>query len=149
LELGGVPCCRVNAEAGVNVGGVLDGKLVKLKLTPAATPEAAAETVYGPPTVAFAVTVPVVAVPLLIVAGLPAIEALAPLPGGVKVTFPPFTGSAKALDIVTASGFANAVFTTVLWLLPPEIAIVKPRDSKAPMSVVVCCGRAIPRWSVA
>src|SRR5438045_9680468 len=63
LELGGVPCCRVNADAGVNVGGVLDARLVKLKLTPAATPEAAAETVYGPPTVAFAVTVPVVAEP--------------------------------------------------------------------------------------
>ena len=43
-----------------------------------------------------AVTVPLVAVPLLMVAGFPAIVQLAPLAGAVNVTWPPLTGSPLA-----------------------------------------------------
>ncbi len=111
----------------------------------AVAPFALAATVYGPPTVALAVTVPDVPVPLAIVAGLPAIVALAPLPGGVNVTSPPLTGSLKALVTVTLKGLVNAVLIFALWLSPLAIARVKPCDSKAPMSTVVCCGRVIPR----
>ena len=59
---------------------------------------------------ALAVTIPVVAVLPLIVAGEPATAQLAPLTGGVKVTCPPLTGSPAPLAVtVTESGLANAV----------------------------------------
>lgn len=63
--------------------------------------------------IVLAVTVPVVATPLAIVAGLPAIVALAPLPGGVNVICPPSTGSLLLDVTVTCSGFANADVTAV------------------------------------
>ena len=119
---------------------------VKLKLTPVVALSVSATTVYGPPAVPLAVTAPLVAVPLLMVAGLPAIVQLAPLPGGVKVTLPPLTGSLLAELTVTLNDEAKAALVLALWLLPPTIAIVKPRDSYAPMSVVP--KRAMPRWSV-
>jgi hypothetical protein len=117
--------------------------LVRLKLTPVVTPRALAVTVYGPPVVPLAVTVPVVAAPLAIVTGVPATVQLAPLAGGENLTCPPLTGSLLALLTVTDSGVAKFVFTAVLWLFPFETAMVKPRDSNAPMSVVPT--RLIPR----
>ena len=95
------------------------------------------------------ITVPVLALPPAMVAGLPAMLALGPLPGAVKVTRPPLTGSLPVAVTETESGLANAVPVFALWLLPLPTASVKPRDSKAPTSTVPDCGRAMPRWSVA
>jgi hypothetical protein len=71
-------------------------------------------TVYGPPAVALAVTVPVVAVPPVIVAGLPAIVLLAPLAGAGECYFTTITGSPNELVTVTANGLANVVLINAL-----------------------------------
>ena len=107
----GVPCCREIAAAGVKLGALL--ALVSEKLTETA-PFALAETVYGPPMIALAVTVPEVAAPPAMTAGLPAMLALAPLTGGVNVTWPPLVGSLLADVTVTRKGEARAVVVTAL-----------------------------------
>ena len=106
-----LPCCREIAAAGVKLGALL--ALVSEKLT-AVAPVALAAMLYGPPTIELAVTVPEVAASLAMVAGLPAMVALAPLPGGVKVIWPPLTGSLKALLTPTDNGFVKAVLVTAL-----------------------------------
>ena len=75
--------------------------------------------------------------------------ALAPEPGAANVTTPFCTGSLNALLTVVTKGAAKAVLTTVVCALPEVRVKVNPRDSKAPMSTVPCCGRVIPRWSLA
>ena len=73
----------------------------------------------------------------------------APLVGGVKVTRPPATGSIGLLAVtVTTSGAGKAVSTPADWPLPEVTAMVKPPDSKAPMSTTVLTMRGSPRWSV-
>ena len=91
-----------------------------------------------------------VAVPVaLMVAGLPLRVADAPLPGGVKVTRPPATGSLALLAVTVAtSGAEKAVSTLVDCPLPEVTAMVNPLDSKAPMSTVLLTMRGSPRWSV-
>jgi hypothetical protein len=61
-------------------------------------------------------------------------EALAPVLGDVKVTRPFCTGSPKPLATETANG-AKLPLTATVWLFPLTIEMVKPRDSKAPMSL--------------
>src|SRR6516165_314791 len=90
-----------------------------------------------------------VAVPLAaIVAGLGLSEAVAPLLGGVKVTWPPATGSEPADLTVTTSGAAKAWVGSALWLLPPVTLRLKPTDSNAPISTAAPWLRRKPRWSV-
>ena len=99
---------------------------------------------------ALAVRVGALAAPeaMVAAAGLEAKLALAPEAGAVKVTRPPSTGSPACTGAtVSASGLAKAVLTRVVWLSPPVLERVKPRDSKAPMSQAA--GRATPRWSLA
>jgi hypothetical protein len=85
-------------------------KFVSAKLALVA-PDALAVTLYRPPGVPFAAAV-TLTVPTAIVAGLAAIVALAPLAGGVKVTFPPLTGSAALLAVtVKPSGVPKAVWS--------------------------------------
>jgi hypothetical protein len=80
-------------------------------------PVALATTLYGPPTVAFAVNVPDVATPLAFEVAVftpPANVPLAPLPGGVNVTTTPPTGLFPASVTVATNGAANAVFIVAL-----------------------------------
>lgn len=95
----------------VNIGVAL---LVNEKLIVGVAPLEVAVTLYVPP-VPFAVTVPVVARPPEMVAGLPAMLALAPLMGGMKVTVPPLTGSPMPFAVTfTESRLAKAVLTSVV-----------------------------------
>ena len=125
-----------------------DGVLVRAKFTGMDTPGVMAATLYGPPAVPLAVAV-TLAVPPEIVAGLPLMAALAPLPGGVNVTVPPFTGS-PALFAVTVkpNGLVKALLITALWPEPLRLPRVNPFDSNAPISQAEPTGRATPRWSV-
>jgi hypothetical protein len=81
--------------------------------------------------------------PIVVVRGV--VARLAPLPGAVKITWPPSTGSLKVLLTVATSGAAKAVLIRVPCPLPPVALRTKPRDSKAPMSAVAPWGRAMPR----
>src|SRR6516165_2901597 len=92
-----------------------------------------------------------VAVPLAaIVTGLLGLsEALGPLLGGVKVIWPPATGSVPSAALtVTTSGAAKARVGSALWLLPPVTLRLKPTDSNAPISTPPFWLRRKPRWSV-
>ncbi len=128
---------------------LLGSILVNEKLI-AVAPLALAVTVYPAPWIVLAVSVPLVAVLPTIVAGLPAMLALAPLAGGVNVTRPPLTGSLLAELTVTLRGKAKAEPGAAPWLLPPAMASVNPRDSNAPMSTALSTLRLkpAPRWSV-
>jgi len=80
-------------------------------------PVALATTLYGPPTVAFAVNVADVATPLVLEVAVftpPANVPLAPLPGGVNVTTTPLTGLFPASVTVATSGAENAVLIVAL-----------------------------------
>jgi hypothetical protein len=80
-------------------------------------PVALATTLYGPPTVAFAVNVAEVATPLAFVVAVftpPANVPLAPLVGAVNVTNTPLTGLFPASVTVATKGAANAVLIAVL-----------------------------------
>lgn len=70
-----------------------------------------------------------------------------PVAGPARRSWPPPTGSPKALATVTVKGCAKGAPASVIWLSPPPLARVKPRDSKAPMSQALPCGRGTPRWS--
>ena len=84
-----------------------------------------------PLAVAVALAVPVG----LMDAGLPLMDADAPLAGEVNVTSPPATGSLGLLAVtVTTNGSEKAWDTSVDWPLPEVTAMVKPWLSKAPMS---------------
>jgi len=75
-------------------------------------PVALATTLYGPPTVAFAVKIADVATPLAFVVAVftpPANVPLAPLPGAVNVTTTLLTGLFPASVTVATRGAANAV----------------------------------------
>ena len=74
-----------------------------------------------------------------------AMLALAPAPGGVKVTCPPLTGSLLAELTETLKGSAKAEPAAAVWLSPLLVASVKPRDSNAPMSTLELNLRANPR----
>src|SRR5438874_8710110 len=97
-----------------------------------------------PLAVAVALAVPVG----LMDAGLPLMDADAPLAGGVNVTSPPATGSLGLLAVtVTTNGAEKAWDRSVDWPLPEVTAMVNPWLSKAPMSTGPT--RPNPRWSVA
>jgi hypothetical protein len=84
-------------------------------------PVALATTLYGPPTVAFAVNVPDVATPLVFEVAVftpPANVPPAPLPGGVNVTTTPPTGLFPASVTVATNGAANVVLIVALWPEP-------------------------------
>jgi hypothetical protein len=92
------------------------GRLVNEKFAEVA-PVALATTLYGPPTVAFAVNVAEVATPLAFVVPVftpPANVPLAPLVGAVNVTSTPLTGLFPASVTVATKGAANAVAIAVL-----------------------------------
>src|SRR5204863_3978257 len=109
--------------------------LVRLNEAGDAMPDAVAFTLYGPPAVALAVAEMLAWPPALMTALPPPLRAaLGPLAGAVKVTTPPVTGSPKALLTVATKGEANAVVMAVLCGVPLVAAMVKPRDSKAPIS---------------
>src|SRR5438067_4532321 len=74
----------------------------------------------------------------------------APDDGAVKVMKPPATGSPPTPPMEATSGDPKALKIGVLCGEPLNIEIVKPRDSKAPMSTVVLTMRLkpAPRWSV-
>ncbi len=66
--------------------------------------------------------------------------------GRVNVTRPPATGSLRLMAVtVTTSGAGKAVGTPVDWPLLEVTVIVKPLDSKAPMSTVPLTMQARPR----
>ena len=93
--------------------------LVKLKFTGLMPVGVAivATTLYGPPAVPLAVTVPLAAVPVaLVVAGLPATLADAPAPSGVKLTESPalLTALLSFSCNARARGLANAVLVDAL-----------------------------------
>jgi hypothetical protein len=80
-------------------------------------PVALPTTLYGPPTVAFAVNIAEVATPLVFVVAVfapPANVPLAPLVGGVNVTSTPLTGLFPASVTVATKGAPNAVLITAL-----------------------------------
>src|SRR6266849_1729239 len=80
-------------------------------------PVALATTLYGPPTVAFAVNVAEVATPLALLVAVftpPAKVPLAPLPGAVNVTTTPLTGLFPASVTVATKGAVNAVLIAAL-----------------------------------
>jgi hypothetical protein len=92
--------------------------LVSLKFTGLAAPAAEATTLYGPPTVAFAVKVEEVAKPLAFVMSVSVFVPLPNLPlaaeeGAVNVTETPLVGVPFVLTKAT-KGFANAVLTVSL-----------------------------------
>ena len=92
------------------------GRLLSEKFAEVA-PVALATTLYGPPTVAFAVNVAEVATPLAFVVAVftpPANVPLAPLVGAVNVTNTPLTGLFPASVTVATKGAANAVAIAVL-----------------------------------
>jgi hypothetical protein len=92
------------------------GRLLNEKFAEVA-PVALATTLYGPPTVAFAVNVAEVATPLAFVVAVftpPANVPLAPLVGAVNVTNTPLTGLFPASVTVATKGAANAVAIAVL-----------------------------------
>jgi hypothetical protein len=138
----GLPTQTVLAEAAkpAIVGGPI--VLVSVNVRFGLAPLALAMTEYGPPMVALAVTEAEAVVPPMVdvtEAGL----MLAPEAGPVKVTTPPDTGSELALVTVTTNGLVKAVPTVALWLLPLVSTILKPLDSKAPISVTPT--RLMPR----
>ena len=100
----------------VNVPGAT-GRLVSEKLGEPLAPLVAAVTLYGPPAVPLALA-EALAEPPMMATGLKAKVALAPAPGAVKVTRPPFTGSPKELETFTTSELAKAVLTTADCGLP-------------------------------
>src|SRR5882757_9011705 len=76
-------------------------RLVSAKFAGVATPVTVAVTLYGPPTVAFAVNVGAVATPLASVTAVAVKDApgnvpLAPAPGAVNVTVAPLAGALPA-----------------------------------------------------
>jgi hypothetical protein len=95
---------------------------VRLKSANVETPGAEAVTVYGPPTVALAVNVGEVAMPLELVVAVAVVPPpekvpLAPLPGAVKVTTTPFVPVPPVVTVATR-GAANAVLITALCGVP-------------------------------
>jgi hypothetical protein len=96
-------------------------RLVRAKLAGVDTPVTEAVTVYGPPTVLFAVKTGAVATPLAFVTAVftpPANVPLAPLPGATNVTVAPLTGLFRESSTVACSCVANAVFTVALCDVP-------------------------------
>ncbi len=83
---------------------------------------AVAVTVYGPPTVALAVTVALATPDALVVAVMVVIPA--PLAGPAKVTVTPLIGLLLASFTVTDNGFVNAVLICALCPLP-EFAVTE------------------------
>ena len=79
-------------------------------------PAALASTLYGPPTILFAVNTAEVATPLVVAAVFtpPAKVPLAPLPGAVNVTTTPFTGLFPASVTIATNGAPNAVLIGAL-----------------------------------
>jgi hypothetical protein len=117
---------------------------VKLKLAGAAIPVAVAVTVYGPPTVAFAVKTAEVATPLAFVVAVfapPANVPLAPVAGGVNVTTTPLTPAPPFVTVAT-SGAAKAVLTAALCGVPLVAAIVS--GAVAVLVRLKLAGAAIP-----
>ncbi len=99
--------------ADVTVVNVFAWIFVNAKFTDVA-PVALAVTLYGPPTMPFAVAVaetPPLALIVLVKGVVSAM--LAPEVGAVKEMTPPATGSAYALVTLRASGCANAVLIVV------------------------------------
>src|SRR5712691_11650599 len=95
---------------------VAPGRLVSEKFAEVA-PVVLATTLYGPPTVAFAVNVAEVATPLALLVAVftpPAKVPLAPLPGAVNVTTTPLTGLFPASVTVATKGAVNAVLIAAL-----------------------------------
>ncbi len=106
--------CGVPAVAVMLAGA--PARLVNEKFADVA-PVALATTLYGPPTVAFAVNVAEVATPLALLVAVftpPAKVPLAPLPGAVNVTNTPLTGLFPASVTVATKGAANAVLIAAL-----------------------------------
>src|SRR6185369_3670858 len=91
------------------------------------------DTVFAP--LALAVTLYEPAVTLAI-APPPVRTAEAFTGGAVKVMMPPLTGSPPTPMIEVIKGAGNAVRMVAFCGVPLTIEIVKPRDSKAPMSTV-------------
>jgi hypothetical protein len=118
-------CGVVPAFAVAEVG--LPAVLVREKLT-AVSPDALAVTVYGPPTVAFAVNgadaTPDASVAATIVFELLLKVPEAPDPGAVNVTLTPGTGFVPASRTVTASALANAVETIADCGVVPAFAVI-------------------------
>src|SRR5216683_2852713 len=106
--------CGVPAVAVMLAGA--PARLVNEKFADVA-PVALATTLYGPPTVAFAVNVAEVATPLALLVAVftpPAKVPLAPLPGAVNVTTTPLTGLFPASVTVASKDAANAVLIAAL-----------------------------------
>src|SRR6266849_5016960 len=110
--------CGVPAVAVMLAGA--PSRLVNEKFADVA-PVALATTLYGPPTVAFAVNVAEVATPLALLVAVftpPAKVPLAPLPGAVNVTTAPLTGFWPLSSTVATRGAANAVLIAALCGVP-------------------------------
>jgi hypothetical protein len=121
-----VVLCGVPLVAVIEAGAPT--VFVRLKLAVVDTPVADAVTVYGPPTVAFAVNVVEVATPLALVVAVVvfvpfAKVPLAPVMGAVNVTVTPLTGVEPLSRTVATSGAANAVLTAALCGVPLVAAI--------------------------
>ena len=69
----------------------------------------------------------------------------APEDGAVKVINPPLTGSPPTPPMEATSGEPKALKIGVLCGVPLTVEIVKPRDSKAPISTVPLTIRLKPR----
>ena len=94
--------------------------------------------------VAEALAWPLASILTLKVFAPPVKVALGPLAGAVKLTTPPLTGSPEALLTVATKGEAKAALITALCPEPLVAPMLKPRDSKAPISTVPFAMRAKP-----
>jgi thiamine transporter ThiT len=123
-DCGVVPAFAVIVVAGPAV--LLSEKFTVVR------PAEAAETVYGPPTVAFEVNgaeaTPDAFVATVIVAVLLLNTPEAPEPGAVNVTFTPETGLLAASFTVTASGLAKAVMMAADCGVVPAFAVIDEGD---------------------